>query len=99
MEPVDIAFLLNNNLVGFTQSARWHRVGRARVRHVLAHVRAITIDEGPPLRLLFVGDDHTGRSLEVVAVWDFPRLFIIHAMDARPAVVTRYERGIRDGPA
>ena len=99
MAPVDIAFLLNNNLVGFTQSARRHRVDKARVRHVLAHVGAITIDEGPPLRLLFVGDDHTGRLLEVVAVWDFPRLFVIHAMDARPVVVTRYERGIRDGQA
>ncbi len=95
MEPLDIVFLLNNNLIGFTQSARRHRVGRERVRHVLRHVAALTVDEGPPLRLLLVGEDHTGRRLEVVAVWEFPRLIVIHAMDARQAIIRRYEEGMR----
>lgn len=97
MDPLDVAFLLNNNLVGFTRSARRHRIGRARVRHVLRHARAVTVDNGPPLRLLIVGEDHTGRRLEVVAVWEFPRLIVIHAMDARLVVVRRYEKGMHDG--
>lgn len=97
MEPLDIAFLLNNNLTRFTQSARRHRIGRARVRHVLRHARAVTVDDGPPVRLLVVGEDNTGRTLEIVAVWEFPRLFVIHVMDARPVVVRRYEKGMRDG--
>lgn len=29
--PLDVVFLLNNNLIGFTRSARKHRVERARV--------------------------------------------------------------------
>ena len=94
---LDLNFLLHNNGVGFTQSARRHRIGRARVRHVLAHADAVVLDEGPPLRLLVVGDDHTGRSLELVAVWDFPRLWVIHAMDTRPVVRRRYEEGTRYG--
>lgn len=97
VEPLDVVFLLNNNLIRFTQSARRHRIGRARARHVLGHAPAVTVDVGPPLRLLFVGEDHTGRTLEIVAVWEFPRLYVIHVMDARPAVVRRYEEGMQDG--
>lgn len=97
VEPLDVTFLLNNNLIRFTQSARRHRIGRARARHVLLHTPAVTVDVGPPLRLLFVGADHTGRTIEIVAVWEFPRLFVIHVMDARPVIVRRYEEGMRDG--
>ena len=97
VEPLDVTFLLNNNLIRFTQSARRQRIGRARARHVLLHTSAVTVDVGPPLRLLFVGEDHTGRTLEIVAVWEFPRLFVIHVMDARPVIVRRYEEGMRDG--
>lgn len=96
MEPLDIIFLLNNNLIRFTQSARRHRIGRARVRHVLRHAQAVTVDDGPPPRLLLVGEDHTGRKLEVIAVWEFPRLVVIHVMDARPVLVRRYEEGTWD---
>ena len=97
MEPLDVAFLLNNNFIGFTQSARRHRIGRALIRHVLLQATAVTVDSGPPLRLLLVGEDHTGRRLEVVAVWESPRVIVIHAMDARLAVVRRYEEGMRNG--
>jgi hypothetical protein len=97
VQPLDIAFLLNNNLISFTQSARRHRIGRERVRHVLRYAQAVTVDDGPPVRLLVVGADHTGRTLEIVAVWEFPRLFVIHAMDARHVVVRRYEEKMRDG--
>jgi hypothetical protein len=99
VEPLDVIFLLNKNLVGFTQSARRHRIGRGRVLHVLRYARALTVDEGPPLRLLFVGEDQTGRVMEVVAVWEFPRLFVIHAMDVRPVVFRRYEEGMQGGQA
>jgi hypothetical protein len=97
VQPLDVVFLLNNNLIRFTQSARRHRIGRARVRHVLRHTTAVTVDDGPPPRLLLVGENHTGRKLEIVAVWEFPRLFVIHVMDARPVIVRRYEEGMRDG--
>jgi hypothetical protein len=84
--------------IRFAQSARRHRIGRARVLHVLANARAVAT--GPPptdspaadLRILIVGDDATGRPLEVVAVIvDDDLLLVIHAMDLRDKYRDLYE--------
>ena len=99
MEPLDIAFLLNNNLIGFAQSARRHRIGRARVLTVLAAnpIVDITADGDHRVRVLAIGPDWTGRQLEVVAVIEQDRVIVIHAMDARPKLIRLYEEKISDG--
>lgn len=99
MEPLDIAFLLNNNLIGFAQSSRRHRVGRARVLTVLAASPIVNIStEGDHrVRILAVGTDWTGRRLEVVAVIEQDRVVVIHAMDARPKLIRLYEEKVDDG--
>ena len=99
MEPVDIAFLLNNNRVRFTRSSRKHRVGRARIRTVLATnpVVDITAEGDLRARLLAVGPDWTGRQLEVVAVIEEGYVVVIHAMDARPKLIRLYTERRDDG--
>jgi hypothetical protein len=96
---IDISLLLNNNQVGFTQSARRHRIGRARVMSVLATTPFVNIStvQAKRARLLFVGRDWTGRLLEVIAVMEEHRVVIIHAMDARPSVVRRHSQRRSDG--
>ena len=44
-------------------------------------------------RLVFLGDDATGRALEVMAVRTERGLLVIHAMDLRPKWRARYEEG------
>jgi hypothetical protein len=57
--------------VEFTQSASRHKIGKARVRQVLASplvVARIVEEYDPKVRLLILGDDDTGRALEVIVV-------------------------------
>lgn len=85
-------------LVEFTQSARKHRIGRARVRQVLADpVAEATLAAGsdPQERLVFPGDDASGRALEVMAVRTDRGLLVIHAMDLRPKWRHLFEEGKR----
>jgi hypothetical protein len=85
-------------LIEFTQSARKHRIGRARVRQVLADPIAEAIlpaEQGRQERLVFVGDDESGRALEVMAVRTDKGLLVIHAMDLRPKWRTLYEEAKR----
>lgn len=86
---LDTVFLLNNNQmsrVEFTQSARKHKIGRARVLEVLAKPVVVLpgdyVPELPP-RLLVLGEDRSGRALEVVIVVEADRLVVVHAMDLR----------------
>lgn len=85
--------------VEFTQSARRHRVGRARARHVLADPTAIvpaTTPEGREV-LLYLGDDHEGRVLEVgVLEKEDGGLLVIHVMDLREKYRPYYETGKED---
>jgi len=81
-------------LIEFAQSARKHRIGRARVRQVLADPVAQAVlpaAAGRQERLVFVGDDESGRALEVMAVRTDGGLLVIHAMDLRPKWRTLYE--------
>ena len=73
--------------VGFTQSARKHRIGRASARHVLASTEptAVTTSSGAEA-WLYVGPDERGRELEVIALEVHPAdggqsyLLVIHVM-------------------
>ena len=79
-----------------TQSARRHRIGRARVRQVLVDPVAEVVlpaESGLQERLVFVGDDESGRALEVMAVRTDRGLLVIHAMDLRPKWRQLYEEG------
>ena len=44
-------------------------------------------------RTLYVGDDHTGRALEVVTVEIPEGLLVLHAMDMREKYRQLYENG------
>lgn len=80
-------------------SARKHKIGRARAKYVIEHPY-IVIAQRPPVdspvqdpRLIFLGDDHTDRALEVVAIETKTGLLVIHAMDLRTKWRAEYERG------
>ena len=98
---VDLRVVLHNNewmRVEFTQSARRHKIGKARVRQVLANpvvVDRIVEEHDPRVRLLILGDDDTGRALEVIAVEEDEVLVVIHAMDLRQKFRALYEEGKR----
>lgn len=98
---IDETIVFNNNTsvrVEFTQSARRHKIGKARVRQVLVNpivVNRIVEDHDPRIRLLILGDDDTGRALEVIAVEEDHVLVVIHAMDLRPKFRTLYDEGKR----
>jgi len=81
-----------------TQSARRHKIGKARVRQVLANpvvVDRIVEEHDPRVRLLILGDDDTGRALEVIAVEEDEVFVVIHAMDLRQKFRALYEEGKR----
>jgi hypothetical protein len=85
--------------VEFAQSARKHKIGRARVLEVLANpvvVDRIEERESPTVRLLVLGSDRSGRVLEVVVV-EGDMLVVIHATDIRPKVRALYEEGLGHG--
>lgn len=93
--------MLHNNervRVEFTPAARRHKIGKARVRQVLANplvVERIVAEQDPRVRLLILGDDESGRALEVIAVEEDDVLVVIHAMDLRPKFRALYEEGKR----
>jgi len=55
----------------------------------------LEVDDEPRVRLLFLGDDASGRALEVIAVDGGDRLVVIHAMDLRSKFRKLYEEGKR----
>jgi len=82
--------------VEFAQSARRHRIGRARALHVIANAAVeITVagPSGQDDRRVFLGDDATGRALEVMAVPTKTGLLVIHVMDLRTKWRPLYEEG------
>lgn len=88
----------NAGVVEFAQSARRHRIGRGRVLAVLADpVVVLNVPDARNRegRIVFLGDDETGRALEVMAVVTERGLLVIHAMDLRPKWRRHYEEGMR----
>jgi hypothetical protein len=84
--------------IEFAQSARRHLVGRARARYVIANPAVkITMpaEEGQDDRLVYLGDDPTGRALEVMAVPIETGILVIHVMDLRLKWHPLYEEGKR----
>lgn len=67
---------------GFTQSARRHRIGKARALYVIEHSdpRRIPADEDVRERLVWVGPDDRGLDLDVVAIVEPDHLLVIHVM-------------------
>jgi len=85
--------------VQLTQAARKHRVGKARIVDVMTNPYVITELEstkGGDQRIMFLGDDHTGRALEVVAIRQDDRCLVVHAMDLRKKFRAAYEEGRSD---
>lgn len=83
--------------VEFAQSARRHRVGRARVLAVLADPFVVLELPGGGSgddRIVFLGDDASGRALEVMAVRISRGLLVIHAMDLRPKWRIHYDEAL-----
>jgi hypothetical protein len=77
--------------VRFARSATKHRVSRESIRHVIVHC-GLYFEEPPPTshnevldrRLVCLGDDATGRALEVIAVEGRKdEMIVIHAMTLR----------------
>lgn len=68
----------------FARSARRHRVGTARARHVIAHPYVVFTEDDPQGRAtktIYLGDDPSGRALEVVTVETHDAILVIHVMD------------------
>ncbi len=72
-----------------SRSATKHRVSRERSRHVVLTAETIIAESAPedsPVpdrRLVFLGDDQNGVTLEVVAIETDDGVLVIHAMKIR----------------
>lgn len=92
--------------IRFTQSARKHRVAAGRARYVLEHpyvvVPVAPKESGRDTMLMHLGDDDTGRALEVGAFeLDEHTLLVAHVMDLRAKFRPLYEQAksvrVREG--
>ena len=84
------------NAVRFARSARKHRVGRARALYVIDNAVSVLpqVRPGQSDVLMYLGDDVSGRSLEVgVVIMDAGDLLVIHVMDMRSKFREAYLRG------
>ena len=73
--------------IGFTQSTRRHRIGRASARHVMASTEPTPVTTSSLVDAwLYVGPDERGRELEIIALEVQPAdaaqpyLLVIHVM-------------------
>lgn len=82
-------------LLRFSQAAQKHKVGKARVRHVIEHsIIAFQVpaeEDQDDDRTLYLGDDETGRVLEVLTVPIEDGELVIHAMDLRAKYRSVYD--------
>lgn len=74
--------MMGMKTVRFTRSSRKHRVGRTNARHVIETMPpTISIHPATGAQLLsWIGNDHRGRELEIVAVDRPDCLLVIHVM-------------------
>jgi hypothetical protein len=85
--------------VRFARSATKHRISKESIGYVIAHC-GLSFEVSPPTgqnevldrRLVYLGDDVTGRALEVIAVEGREgELIVIHAMPLRAKYRPQYE--------
>jgi hypothetical protein len=83
----------------FARSATKHGISKKSIRYAIAHC-GLVFGEGPPAedaevldrRLVCLGDDASGRALEVIAVeGNKDDLIVIHAMALRKKYLGKYE--------
>lgn len=83
--------------IQFTQAARKHRVAAGRARAVLgAPVAIVPVYRSEDTRVmqLYLGDDDTGRALEVGVIdTDEGDQLVIHVMDLREKFRPYYDTG------
>jgi hypothetical protein len=80
----------------FARSATKHRVSRSRTRHVIEHAGMRFHEPAPDAargaRVIYLGDDQHGVSLEVMAVKRAPgELLVIHSMPLRAKYLALYK--------
>jgi len=71
--------------LNFTQSARKHRIGKARAVFVIETVQPIRVhgDSGDPDRLIWIGPDNRDLILEIEALVLPDCILVIHVMPHR----------------
>ncbi len=87
-------------LIRFTQAARKHKIGKARVVHVIEHATVaftVSADDDRADRTVWLGEDHEGRVLEVMTIDIDDGLLVIHTMDIRPKYRGLYDRSTNPG--
>ena len=66
--------------IEFTKSARKHKIGKQRVREVIATSTPTMFFEGGVSKLRWVGKDRRGLELEILALEDGEVWLVIHVM-------------------
>ena len=66
-------------------SAYKHGISKQSILFCLLHFQSDLVMDDPPTKRLFVGFDHKGTALEIIAIEDDEqnRLVVIHAMKLR----------------
>ncbi len=79
----------------FTQASRKHKIGKSRAQHVIDNPLVIfripAPDDHSDDRILYLGDDETGRPLEIMTVPIEDGELVIHAMDLRTKYRSAYD--------
>ncbi len=74
------------NEIRFTQSSRKHRVGKTRALEAISNALFVDYQGLTGLgdhKYLILGEDLTGRGLEIILVETMNGVIVIHAMDIR----------------
>ena len=66
--------------IEFTKSARKHKIGKQRVREVIATSTPTMSFEGGVSKLRWVGKDRRGLELEILALEEGEAWLVIHVM-------------------
>lgn len=68
--------------IRFTQSARKHRIGKARAKHVIKNYSPTYVkgNDEESDKQLWIGQDNRGLELEIVAIVLEEYLLVVHVM-------------------